>query len=142
MSEAIIVGDDNFIKKLADLDKLKETVDNVEQMSITVDPQGNILGDTSHMDPHILAQLQTPAAQKSMREQYRASRYAEEPPKPIRWLNEREDRRLFADRRPPNMTPREWRHKCRIAFRKTTKAVLKVKRSMDNGGQSNQPSAG
>lgn len=134
MSEAIIIGDEKFIEKMASAGKPKQVDPALEHLAVSINPQGELVGDTSHLPEEILAQLQTPQSMQQMRDQYRASRYGEEPARPLRWLNEREDRRIFADRRPPNMTAREWRHKCRIAFRKTTKAVLKVKRSMDNGG--------
>jgi hypothetical protein len=103
----------------------------VAQLNLTVDKEGNIIGDTSGIPDHILSQLQTPESKAKMAEQYRAYRHGEkEAPRPIRWIHEREDRRIFADRCPPGMSTREWRKLCRKQFRRMTKQALKIQRSM------------
>jgi hypothetical protein len=111
-------------------------------ISITVNPRGEIISDTTGMPDHILAQLQTPEAQAQMAKQYKEHKYADqhEPPRPLRYLNEREDRRLFADRKPPGMSGREWRQHCRATFRKSRKTVLKIQRSMRHGREPDKSS--
>jgi hypothetical protein len=125
----VVLGDEQFIKKLAG----EQEPEGIQQLAISVNPQGEIIGDTSHLDPHILAQLQTPEAQKSMREQYRTSRYGVEEKREPRYLNEREDRRVFIDRKPKGVDSKAWRKACRKAIRKTGKAARKVLRRMDHG---------
>lgn len=130
--QPVILGDDNFIGQFAAAPD--EEIDGIKQLQLSIDPQGNILGDTSHIPEHILAQLVTPQAMAQMREQYRASRYpAVEPSKKAGYINEREDRRLFIESKPKGMDSKEWRKLQREKIRKSRKAILKTHRSIHRG---------
>lgn len=132
MSEQpVILGDENFIGQFAAAPG--EEPEGIQQLQLTIDPQGNITGDTSHIPEHILAQLTSPQAQAQMRSQYRASRYAPDPPKPVRYINERSDRRVFIECKPPEVSSKEWRKQKRAEIRKTRKSILKVHRSINHG---------
>lgn len=133
MSELpVLLGDENFIGQFQAAPD--EDIDGVKQLQLTIDPQGNITGGTSHIPAHILEQLTTPQAMAQMREQYRASRYAPEPPRPVRYINEREDRRLFIESKPKGVDAKEWRKLQRSKIRASRKAILKTHRSIQHGG--------
>jgi hypothetical protein len=51
-----------------------EQASGSEQKVLTVDSHGNICGDTSHIDPHILEQLTTPEARAQIRQMYKDHR--------------------------------------------------------------------
>lgn len=152
--EAVVIGSAAFARKLAQAGKPEPTPEeaaaeraeeqkDIEQLAVSIDAHGNVIGDTSHLPEHILAQLSTPEAAKMMREQYRASRYGTpEPPREVRYVNERQDRRIFADSKPPGMTTKEWRTQSRARMRKWRKAALKTKRSIDHGRKPDQSDAG
>jgi hypothetical protein len=133
--QPVIIGNDEFIKRMAATSGGDLEANRPETVSIQADDEGNIVGDTSGIPDHILAQLQTPEARAQIAKQQKDYRYAyraaqKEPPRPMRYLNEREDRRLFADRCPPGMTSKEWRKKCRSQFRKMTKNTKKIQKQI------------
>lgn len=119
----------------ASLTKVVDENPGIEQKTITVDAQGNVVGDTSDLDPHILTQLQSPEAQAQIRDMYRTSRgMGKEKKREPKYLNEREDRRPFADTRPSGVSPKDWRKMGRMRIHKSRKALLKVQRSINHGG--------
>ena len=72
MSDVAVVGSTEFVKKLAGAGAPPpQAIDGTETVSVTVDEHGQIHGDTSHIPPEILAQLQTPEAAAMMGKQYR-----------------------------------------------------------------------
>lgn len=131
-NQPVILGDDHFIGQFPAAPH--ELIDGIKQLELRIDPQGNITGDTSHIPEHVLAQLTTPKAQAQMRQQYRDSRYAPEASKPVKYINERSDRRLFIETKPKGMDAKEWRKQKRTEIRKSRKAILKVHRSISHGG--------
>lgn len=109
-----------------------EPIDGTETRVVTVDADGNIQGDTTHLDPNILAQLQTPEAQERIREMYRE--YHEGGGRPPRERTGRRESRLqpritagqrdLRNLRPPTMTRKEWRqfaNKQKSAWRKAAR---------------------
>lgn len=130
--QPVLLGDDNFIGQFSAAPG--EEVEGIKNLELRIDPQGNILGDTSHIPEHILSQLTTPKAMAQMREQYRASRYPTvEPSKKAGYINEREDRRLFIESKPKGMDSKEWRKLQRAKIRASRKAILKTHRSIQRG---------
>jgi hypothetical protein len=112
------------------------------QVLITINARGEIQGDTSAIDPGLLAQLQTPEAQAMMRKQYkdahasgrRETRTALAQTR--RMVNDGEQRDL-RHLRPAGMTKKEFRRLRKQQFRKWSKATLKAQRSIGNGNESN-----
>lgn len=150
----VAIGSDAFIKRLAgETAQPEQTPEEAQKLSVSINPRGELIGDTSHLPENILAQLQTPEAQAMMAKQYKESRYGDQKPKSqaARMLHDREDRRVFIERKPPHIDSKTWRKMCRKSIRNTTKAAKKVlrdidrkeraKRSEPNGGQSDQPPA-
>lgn len=149
MSAPELIGEPEFIRKLSG-----EPISGAEQVSVQTNAEGNVIGDTAHIPPEILAQLQSPQAQAQIRKLHeaykesgkmpRSMRYAPELPREMRYINEREDRRNFVDTKPPGMTTREWRRIARRKLHKTHKAVLKAQRSIRDGErpESNESAAG
>lgn len=129
---AELIGDSEFVAKFQPSSELPEIPAGVEQIPVSVDAKGNVIGDTSGIDPHILAQLASPEAQAQIREMYRASRYGTEEPRPIKLLNEGE-RRDFTKIRPQGMDAKTWKRQRKKMFRKFTKETIKVQRSIRNG---------
>lgn len=69
-------GDAGTEKKIPWSHVADETIEKTEEkapLSVTVNRRGEIVGDTSAIDPEILAQLQTPEAQAKIRDQYRSA---------------------------------------------------------------------
>ena len=135
MNEGVeVIGGEDW---KASLTKKLDENPGAEQKTITVDAQGNVVGDTSELDPAILAQLQTPEAQAQIKDMYRTSRYGKKEKRETKYLNEREDRRPFAETCPPGMSRKDWRKMGRMRIHKSRKAILKTQRSLNHGGQSN-----
>lgn len=100
--------------------------------SVTVDAKGSVIGDTSHIDPHILAQLSTPQVQEQIRGLYRSSRYEREQPREVRYFNDGE-RRDFSHLRPAGMDAKQFKRLRKQTFRNMTKATIATQRSLRNG---------
>lgn len=126
---AELIGDEGFVAKFQ---PSAEIPAGVEQIPLTVDAQGNVIGDTSHVDPHILAQLSTPESQAKIREMYRSSRYQKEPKRTPQYINEGQ-RRDFTHLRPAGMDNKTFRRLRKQTFRKLTKQTIKVQRSINHG---------
>lgn len=100
---------------------------------VSVDSKGNVVGDTSKIDPNILAQLADPATKAKIQQMYRDGRYGKkEEPKPPRYLNEGV-RRDFSKMKPANMTNKQFKTLRKKAFRELTKKTLKMQRSSYHG---------
>jgi hypothetical protein len=109
----------------------------VDQRVVTVDAEGNIQGDTSHLDPAILAQLQTPEAQARIREMY--LEHHEGGGRPPRERSGRRESRTAAritegqrdlrSLRPPTMSRKEWRQIANKQKSVWRKAARKQQRS-------------
>lgn len=131
MNEGVeVIGGEDW---KASLTKKLDENPGVAQKTVTVDAKGNIVGDTSAIDPHILEQLQSPEAQAQIKDMYRTSRYGKKEKRETKYLNEREDRRPFAETRPPGISSKDWRKMGRMRIHKSRKALLKVQRSINNG---------
>lgn len=124
MSEAIVIGDEQFIAKLAGKHVEPE---GLQEISVTIDPQGNLIGDTSHIPENILAQLQSPEAQAQMRTQYRDSRYEKDPPRKPKYLNTGGTRDL-TKLRAAGQTRKEFRAIKSKMFKNLTKQALRMKK--------------
>jgi hypothetical protein len=137
----VAIGDEQFLRKLSgDVNQIPE---GAEQITITSDADGNIIGDTSHIDPHILAQLQTPQAREQIRDMHESwkngggklpgqHRHPKEPKREPRYLNEG-TRRDFTHLRPAGMDAKTFKTLRKQQFRKMRKAALKMQRSLHNG---------
>jgi hypothetical protein len=85
--EVAIIGSDAFQQAIKAKSKLLQpapdpgAISAADAPTISVDARGNVVGDTSGIDPHILEQLQSPASQKQIREMYRQSRYPQDQPR-------------------------------------------------------------
>ena len=90
--------------------------------TISVDAKGNVVGDTSGIDPHILEQLQSPASQKQIREMYRQSRYPADPPRETVYIAQGTTRDLRRHQLIPGRIGRRLR---RQYLRKVSKAKIK-----------------
>lgn len=123
----LVVGDDKFIERLSGAGKPEVEPEGIAQISVTVDPQGNLIGDTSHLDPHILDQLQTPEAKAMMRSQYRGARYEDEPKRAPKYVNEG-TRRDFTKLRPAGMDRATHRKLKRKVFKDLNKQALRMKK--------------
>jgi hypothetical protein len=149
----VLIGDESFIAKISGMQPRISQDNHVdeegrEHLQVTVDPEGNLIGDTSKLPANILEQLSTPESKAKMKAQHEAFHNGEKPrvsrvmrgqvdaPKPPRYLNEREDRRIFVDTKPPGMSTREWRKMGRKRLHKDRKAILKTQRSLHHERQS------
>jgi hypothetical protein len=142
----VAIGDEQFLQRLARIDQEPEPESNVEQLAVTINARGEIIGDTSHLPENILAQLSTPEAQAQMKAQWKQSRYADqrEPPREVKYLNEGTQRLAFKVR-PKRMNKAEsraFRTACRKELNKMTKAAIKIQRSMTHGRKSDESAAG
>jgi hypothetical protein len=84
LKDVAVIGDETFAATVQEKLAAPETMP--DSGTITVDGQGNILGDTSAIDPAFLAQLQSPEAQEQIKKLYRRARYAPEPPRPPKYI--------------------------------------------------------
>lgn len=132
MDNVDLIGDDGFVANFQPSAEAPEIPAGVEQIPITVDSQGNVIGDTSHLDPNILAQLSTPESQAKIRDMYRSSRYQKEPARAPKYINEGQ-RRDFSHLRPAGMDNKTFRSLRKQTFRKLTKQTIKVQRSIEHG---------
>ena len=138
----VAIGDEQFLAKLSG--NTAEIPEGLEQVSITSDAEGNIIGDTRHIDPNLLAQLQTPEARKQIAEMHEAwknnggklpQRAQKEPKREPRYLNEG-TQRFVTTKRPKGMTRAEakaFRAAIRHERHKLRKAALKMQRSLHHG---------
>lgn len=124
MSEATVIGDEQFIEKLAGNPVEPE---GLQELCVSIDPQGNVVGDTSRIPEHILAQLQSPEAKAQMRTQYRDSRYEKDPPRKLKYLNTGGTRDLTR-LRAPGQTRKEFRAFKSKMFKNLTKQALRMKK--------------
>lgn len=136
-SGPVAIGDEQFLRKLSG--KVDEIPEGVEQVSITSDADGNIIGDTSHIDPHILAQLQTSQAREQIRDMHESYKNGggrlprqKEPKRELRYLNQGA-RRDFTHLRPAGMDAKAFKTLRKQQFRKMHKSALKIQRSLHNG---------
>ena len=116
--------------------------EGTQQLAVTVNPQGDIIGDTSHIPDNILRQLQTPEAREQMGQQYReyhrdgGRRKVNVEIKP-RMLTKPGERRDMTGLKPPGMSTREFKRFRRLQMRTWSKEALKRGRE-HNGSDSAQ----
>lgn len=134
---ADLIGSDEFVAKFQPASEKPEIPDGVEKLAITVDPEGNILGDTSQIEPHILEQLKSPEAQAQIKEMYESYHNPKsKKPRPLRgYLDEPKPEVKFVEptRRPSGVTRKDYRKMKQKNFKKWTKAAMAAKRSIDHG---------
>lgn len=139
--DPVAIGDERFLRKLSG--KVEDIPDGVEQVSITSDAEGNIIGDTSHIDPQLLAQLQTPERRKQIAEMHEAwkngggklpgqHRNPPEPKRELRYINEG-TRRDFTHLRPAGMDAKAFKALRKQQFHRMRKAAIKMQRSLHHG---------
>lgn len=128
-NQPVAIGDEKFLSRFGSVEEIPE---GTPQVALTVDKDGNIIGDTSQLSADILAQLSTPEAKASIQAQYRASRYAPEKPRAPKYLNQGTTRDLRAHRL-PGQSRQEFRaQKIKVA-RSLTKAAIRMKKGNSNG---------
>lgn len=133
---AELIGDAEFVAQFQTVeDAPVEIPAGVEQVPVTVDKHGEIVGDTSNIDPGILAQMSTPEAKAQIAEIWRKSKYGKKEdaalPAP-RYLNEGY-RRDFKNLRPSGVSSKEFRQKRRKAARKLTKQAIRFMENHQHG---------
>lgn len=136
MSDIAVVGSEEFVKRLESAGKPAEAaqpIDGTQTLEVTVDEHGQIHGDTSHIPPEILAQLQTPEAAEMMGKQYREFHggkvktgrreiKAQMPqPRTVTPVGKTRDLRHLA---PPGMNRRDRRKLKHLAFKQFNKAAI------------------
>lgn len=133
MNEGVeVIGGEDW---KASLTKKLDEDPGVAQKTVTVDARGNIVGDTSAIDPHILEQLQSPEAQAQIKDMYRTSRYGKKEKREPKYLNEGQQRRI-TNVRPKGMDRQEtkaFRAAVRKERHRIRKATLKTVRSLNHG---------
>lgn len=81
--EVEVIGSDAFKEAISEHGaSLPPKEETPELPTIQVDGKGNIIGDTSTIDPAMLAQLQSPESQSQIKALWRASRYGSTNTKP------------------------------------------------------------
>lgn len=163
-ASAVIEGDADFLAAMEGKEKpmVLYDKDGVEQIPITVDKNGDIVGDLTNVPQHVIDQLSTSEAKARINALWKESKYGKkEPPRPVKYITETIvdpirhglgdpkaavfQRRDFtalrmADPRTAGMDARTFRRLKKKAFHKMSKAVLRNQRSQTN--EANYANAG
>jgi len=137
---AELIGDPEFVSQFQTAEEAPvEIPAGVEQIPVTVDKHGEIVGDTSNIDPGILAQMSTPEAKAQIAEIWRKSKYGKKDEAqlpPPRYLNEG-FRRDFKNLRPASMSAKDFRKQRRRDARKLTKQAIRFMENQRHGKPTN-----